>query len=118
VLSSFGLNTFTHEERGRLAGEVYRILKPGGRFSFVEISVPTFRPIRAIYMCYVRYGVPLLGRLLLGNPDNYRLLGVYTTEFGDCSAFAQQCVDAGLESNVTRFFFGCATGVVGLKPPE
>ena len=34
--------------------------------------------------------------LLLGNPENYRMLGVYTAAFGDCAEFAQQCRDAGL----------------------
>jgi demethylmenaquinone methyltransferase/2-methoxy-6-polyprenyl-1,4-benzoquinol methylase len=118
VVSSFGLKTFTREQRARLAGEIARVLRPGGRLSLLEISVPTALVLRWPYMAYLDYVVPLIGRLLLGNPDNYRLLGVYTSRFRDCSDFVVQCADAGLRVRLRRFFFGCATAVVGEKPLE
>jgi demethylmenaquinone methyltransferase/2-methoxy-6-polyprenyl-1,4-benzoquinol methylase len=118
VVSSFGLKTFTDEQRTRLAREVARILRPGGKFSFLEISVPPATLLRVPYLAYLRYLVPLIGRVLLGNPDNYRLLGVYTEGFRDCGGFVRQCADAGLRVRPQRFFFGCATGVAGEKPPE
>jgi len=78
VVSSFGLKTFNREQQRRLAHTVARILKPGGTYSFVEISVPSFLPLRAVYMFYLKYVIPLVGRALLGNPECYRMLGVYT----------------------------------------
>jgi ubiquinone/menaquinone biosynthesis methyltransferase len=116
VLSTFGLKTFTREQRARLAREVARVIRPGGRLSLLEISVPASVLLRWPYMFYLKYIVPLIGRLMLGNPDNYRLLGVYTSRFRDCSEFAAQCTDAGLRVQMRRFFFGCATAVVGEKP--
>jgi demethylmenaquinone methyltransferase/2-methoxy-6-polyprenyl-1,4-benzoquinol methylase len=116
VVSSFGLKTFTAEQRARLAREVARILRPGGQFSFLEISVPPLALLRWPYMAYLKYLVPLIGRLFLGNPDNYRLLGVYTEAHRDCREFAQYCTAAGLRVGLSSFFFGCATGVVGEKP--
>jgi ubiquinone/menaquinone biosynthesis C-methylase UbiE len=115
VVSSFGLKTFTSEQRAALARETERILRPGGRFSYLEISVPPQRLLRWPYMFYVRFLVPMLGRLMLGNPDNYRLLGVYTDAFGNAAEFAEQCSAAGLTAEYKRYFFGCATGVVGEK---
>jgi demethylmenaquinone methyltransferase/2-methoxy-6-polyprenyl-1,4-benzoquinol methylase len=116
VVSSFGLKTFTSAQRARLAREVARILRPGGTFSFLEISVPPLALLRWPYMAYLNYIVPWIGRLLLGNPDNYRLLGVYTAAHRDCREFAQHCTAAGLRAVLSSFFFGCATGVVGQKP--
>jgi ubiquinone/menaquinone biosynthesis C-methylase UbiE len=116
VVSSFGLKTFTSPQRARLAREVARILRPGGTFSFLEISVPPLALLRWPYMAYLNHLVPWIGRLLLGNPDNYRLLGVYTAAHRDCREFAQQCTAAGLRVRFSSFFFGCATGVVGQKP--
>jgi ubiquinone/menaquinone biosynthesis C-methylase UbiE len=81
VVSSFGLKTFDRDQQRRLAQAVARLLKPGGAYSFVEISMPPFPPLRAVYMFYLKWLIPLLGRLLVGNPDCYRLLGVYTQAF-------------------------------------
>ena len=38
VVSSFGLKTFDREQQRHLANKVARVLKPGGTFSFVEVS--------------------------------------------------------------------------------
>lgn len=118
VVASFGLKTFTSEQRALLACELSRILRPGGKFSFLEISVPPLAVLRWPYMAYLNYVVPMIGRLLLGNPDNYRLLGVYTTAHQDCREFAKHCTVAGLRANLSSYFFGCATGVVGEKLGE
>lgn len=116
VVSSFGLKTFNDEQLRILAHQVARILKPGGRLSFVEISAPPSGVLRKLYMFYVGRVIPVIGRLLLGNPENYRLLGVYTESFANCSQFLRHCADAGLRVQTQSYFFGCATGVVGDRP--
>jgi len=70
VVSSFGLKTFSDRQLGRLVDQVARLLKPGGWFSFVEVSVPPARWVRRPYMFYVKRVIPLIGRAFLGNPDN------------------------------------------------
>ena len=117
VVSSFGLKTFDRDQQSRLAQRVARLLKPGGCFSFVEISVPPFVPLRFLYMFYLKNLIPVIGRLLLGNPDCYRMLGAYTEAFGDLRHFASCLREAGLEAISASYFFGCATGVRGFKPP-
>lgn len=91
-------------------------MKPGGSFSFVEISVPPFPLIRGAYTLYLKWLIPWLGRALLGNPDSYRMLGTYTEAFDNAKRFSGCLKGAGLEVTLVSYFFGCATGVRGSKP--
>jgi ubiquinone/menaquinone biosynthesis C-methylase UbiE len=116
VISSFGLKTFDRTQQQQLSERVARLLRPGGVFSFVEISVPPARLLQLPYLFYLNRVIPLIGRLFLGNPANYRLLGVYTQAFGTCHHFAQCLRQQGLEVYEHPYFFGCATGVRGVKP--
>jgi ubiquinone/menaquinone biosynthesis C-methylase UbiE len=116
VVCSFGLKTLSREQQQRLARMVARLLKPGGSFSFVEISVPPFPPLRVAFMFYLKYVIPLVGWALLGNPECYRMLGTYTNAFGNVTHFADCLRAAGLEVMPVAYFFGCATGVRGMKP--
>ena len=115
VVSSFGLKTFDREQQHLLAQTVARILKPGGTCSFIEVSVPPFAALRAAYMFYLKRIIPIVGRVMLGNPDCYRMLGAYTEGFGNAAYFADCLDDAGLDVTPTAHFFGCATGVRGVK---
>ena len=116
VVSSFGLKTLAPDDFPRFAREVHRILKPGGAFSFLEISVPRHSMLKVPYMFYLHRVIPFLGRLMLGNPDNYRMLGLYTEAFQNCSRAAAAFAEAGLELTPSSFFFGCASGFHGRKP--
>lgn len=116
IVSVFGLKTFNDVQQRAFAREMARILKPGGFLSLLEISVPSATLLRVPYMFYLKRVIPVVGRLLLGNPDNYRMLGVYTERFGDCRRMEEHVRDAGLEATPSRYFFGCATGVWGQKP--
>jgi ubiquinone/menaquinone biosynthesis methyltransferase len=117
VISTFGLKTFSEDQQRRFALEIERILKPGGTFSLLEISVPRARLLRPLYMFYIKRVAPLIGRTFLGNPDNYRMLGVYTERFGNCERMCEAMRAAGLTAEYRSYFFGCATGVIGGKPP-
>ena len=115
VVSSFGVKTFDLDQQRRLAGMVAHLLRPGGQYSFIEISVPPFAPLRVLYMFYLKQVIPFIGRLFLGNPNNYRMLGIYTEAFGDMTHFRSCLAEAGLEAMQVSYFFGCATGVRGVK---
>ena len=56
------------------------MVKSGGT-SRSEISVPLFLPLRAVCMFYLKRVIPFVGRLLLGDPQCYRMLGSYTQAF-------------------------------------
>ncbi|MBO9579184.1 MAG: class I SAM-dependent methyltransferase [Microbacteriaceae bacterium] len=48
----------------RLAAEVARILKPGGRYAFIEVTEPPNRVLRALYAFHLSRIVPPIGTLL------------------------------------------------------
>ena len=116
VVVSFGLKTFNEEQLRQLAFEIARILKPGGQFSCIEVSVPEPALLRSFYLFYLRRVIPLLGALFLGNPQTYRMLGIYCTQFKNTTQCWQLFQQAGLICWPTSYFFGCASGIVGHKP--
>jgi demethylmenaquinone methyltransferase/2-methoxy-6-polyprenyl-1,4-benzoquinol methylase len=118
IVCSFGLKTFDRDQIAALAAIVQNLFRPGGAFSFVEISVPKVPILRPLYMFYLSYVIPMIGRIFLGNPDNYRMLGIYTEFFGDCRHFADCLQSRGLHVEFVTHFFGCATGVRGIKPND
>lgn len=118
VTSTFGLKTLARDELLPLAREIRRVLKPGGRFSILEFSVPPNRLLRVFFRLYVKHYVPLLGAVLLGNPDNYRLLWRYTAEFGNCEWLVPVFRAAGFEVECRHHFLGCATQLIGHLPEE
>lgn len=115
VVVAFGLKTFNAEQTSQLAIEINRILKSGGRFSCMEVSVPRYAFLRVLYLFYLRRVIPVLGTLFLGNPHTYRMLGIYTTQFDTVHQARQLFQDAGLLCRETSYFFGCASGIVGRK---
>ncbi|HET7031379.1 MAG TPA: class I SAM-dependent methyltransferase [Candidatus Limnocylindrales bacterium] len=116
ILCLFGVKTIRPDDRPRFAAELARVLRPGGTYSLIEVSTPRFAPLRWPYLFYLKRVIPILGRLLLGNPESYRLLGIYTERFGDCRALVPVLRAAGLEATYGDSFFGCASGVWGRRP--
>lgn len=116
VVGAFGLKTLSDESLEAFAREIHRILRPGGRVSLFEISSAEGWLLGGIYRWYVSFLIPQIGRLLLGDIECYRMLGVYTQAFGSCERVSPIFRKAGLLVEVRRHFFGCATVLVGFRP--
>ena len=84
--------------------------------SLIEMSEPRGWALRPVFMWYLKRVVPVLGKLLLGNPHNYRMLGVYTERFQGCGPVVEVMRGAGFDAGLVSYFHGCATGVVARKP--
>ncbi|MCC5842894.1 MAG: class I SAM-dependent methyltransferase [Verrucomicrobia bacterium] len=109
VVCTFGLKTLDEKGLKALAVMLKRLLKARGAFSFVEISIPAAPALRAPYLFYLNRIIPILGRLFLGNPDNYRMLGAYTREFQNCRMFQHILQEEGFQVEYRDLFFGCAS---------
>ena len=115
IVSTFGLKTFSDEKLKILAKEVNRILKINGQFAFVEISKPKNKLFIIPYMFYLKFLIPLIGKVFMGNSMDYRMLGIYCEKFVDCEKFKIYLEKEGLQVKFCKYFFGCATGVKGKK---
>ena len=115
VVSTFGLKTFNQAQQERLADLVARVLRPGGSFSFIEASDPAGWWLRPFYLFHLTVVLPLIERLLLRGAQDFAMIGNYCVAFRDASAFADMLRARGLNVSYRKYFFGCATGVAGMK---
>lgn len=116
VISTFGLKTFNPEQLNRLAAMTARVLKPGGRFAFIEASDPKGWILRWPYLFHLKVVLPLIERLFLRGAQDFAMIGTYASRFSDARAFADQLRAHGLETEFRKAFFGCATIACGKKP--
>lgn len=115
VISGFGLKTFNHIQLVNLAKEIERILKVGGSFSLVDVSVPKNKTLKFFYLFYLKRIIPILGKLFLGNPETYRMLGVYTEAFQNSKEVEKIFKKYKFKVQYQEYFFGCASGIKGIK---
>lgn len=115
ISCAYGLKTFNEQQLEILAQEVSRILKTGGKFSFVEVSKPKNRLLYIPYKFYLSKIIPKLGKLFLGNPDDYKMLWIYTENFRNCNRVKEIFENQGLKVENENYFYGCATGIFGEK---
>lgn len=115
VICAFGLKTFNENQLNELSKEVNRILKHNGQFSFIEVSEPNNTLLYSLYKFYLKYIIPLFGKLLLGNPEEYRMLWKYTDYFKNAKSAKSIFEKTGLTTSYHSYFFGCATGFSGIK---
>jgi demethylmenaquinone methyltransferase/2-methoxy-6-polyprenyl-1,4-benzoquinol methylase len=72
VTVAFGIRNFEDLEKG--LGEMFRILKPGGRLLVLEFSQPRQPGFRRIYRLYMRLVASPIGRMLSRNREAYQYL--------------------------------------------
>lgn len=115
IISAFGLKTFNEAQLDALAREINRILKPGGSFSFIEVSEPKNSLLKSLYKLHLKHVVPICGKLLLGNPEEYRMLWKYTSAYKNSKQVESIFKKQGLKVQYNTYFYGCATGISGFK---
>ena len=72
AIVGFGIRNLTHMEEG--LKEMYRVLRPGGRFVCLEFSKPTAPLFRQLYDFYSFHVMPFIGLLFTGSRQAYTYL--------------------------------------------
>jgi len=116
IASAFGLKTLDTSRLKQLIAEMFRMLRPGGSCSMIEISVPRAAIPQAAYLPYIGRVIPWIGHVFLGNVEFYRMLGMYTKVFAPCQEVADLLREGGLRVEFNNHFFVCASSVLATKP--
>ena len=99
--------------------EIHRLLKKDGMALILEFSMPANRTLGGFYLFYLRFFVPLIGRLLSGDNHAYRYLDTSIENFHRPDDFRRLMQEAGFSNiNATPLTFGVACLYQGTKPNE
>jgi len=93
VTIAFGIRNMPRIEAA--LAEMYRVLKPGGRFLCLEFSRVDVPGLDALYELYSFNVIPELGRLVVGDSEPYRYLVESIRRFPDRETFAGMMRKAG-----------------------
>jgi demethylmenaquinone methyltransferase/2-methoxy-6-polyprenyl-1,4-benzoquinol methylase len=91
---AFGIRNVTHIDTA--LREARRVLKPGGRFLFLEFSKVQVPGLDALYDAYSFRLLPKIGGLVAKDEDSYRYLAESIRRFPPQAKFAAMIAEAGL----------------------
>ncbi|MCD6395484.1 MAG: bifunctional demethylmenaquinone methyltransferase/2-methoxy-6-polyprenyl-1,4-benzoquinol methylase UbiE [Planctomycetes bacterium] len=115
VSCAFGVRNMADLSAG--LKEMHRLLRPGGGVCILEFSLPKNAVIRAAYLPYFRWILPVLGGLISGDYGAYRYLAESVRRWDRQVYLGSELHKAGFREVVARpLTFGIATVHVGHKP--
>ena len=79
ITVAFGVRNFETLEKG--LKEIYRVLKPNGKFVILETSVPVKTPYKQGYNLYTKHILPVIGKLFSKDQNAYKYLSESASVF-------------------------------------
>jgi demethylmenaquinone methyltransferase/2-methoxy-6-polyprenyl-1,4-benzoquinol methylase len=115
AMAGFGIRNLTHPEAG--IGEIFRVLKPRGKFMCLEFSTPVWSWFRRLYDFYSFRIMPLVGATLGGSKQAYTYLPESIRLFALPDELSEAMARAGFVGvRYRRFTNGIAAVHMGTRP--
>lgn len=114
VTAAFGIRNFPDLDRG--LKEIFRVLKPGGHLSIVELTSPVAFPMKQLFKVYSHTVLPIYGRLVSRDDSAYRYLTATIEAFPQGEQMVGIFKKAGFsEARFERLTFGICTMYLATK---
>ena len=114
VISAFTLRSV--QKLPEFLNSVHRILTPGGKAAFLDLTRPRDFWVRLFFFPYVRFMLPLLGWLFSGRREAYGFLSHSVRTFQPPGDTIQLMKAIGYRDLASKSFaFGAATLIIGTK---
>ncbi|MDR2671989.1 MAG: class I SAM-dependent methyltransferase [Coriobacteriales bacterium] len=115
VAIAFGLRNMP--DYARVLVEIYRVLRPEGAFYCLETSNPEAPFVLVPFRLYMRYWLPLLGKLVAGSPTEYVWLDTSTRAFLTKRRLITLIQNTGfVQPGYQSFMLGASALHWGIKP--
>ncbi|AVG24695.1 MULTISPECIES: bifunctional demethylmenaquinone methyltransferase/2-methoxy-6-polyprenyl-1,4-benzoquinol methylase UbiE [Pontimonas] len=116
VTISFGLRNVNNPQLA--IGEMYRVLKPGGRLVICEFSHPDRAVVKGSYKAYLKYVMPAIAKVTSSNPEAYTYLMDSIREWPTQDVLAQWLRAAGFTRVAYRNLTGGIVALHRARAPE
>ena len=114
VTAAFGIRNFPNLDRG--LKEIFRVLKPVGHLSIVELTSPVAFPMKQLFKVYSHTVLPIYGRLVSRDDSAYRYLTATIEAFPQGEQMVGILKKAGFsEARFERLTFGICTMYLATK---
>jgi demethylmenaquinone methyltransferase/2-methoxy-6-polyprenyl-1,4-benzoquinol methylase len=107
VSCGFGVRNMTDLNAG--LGEMYRMLREGGKACILEFSLPKSKAMRWLYNFYLCWCLPLIGGIITGKYGAYRYLAKTVNKWATEVDLAKELKGAGFKSVEVK---GLSCGIV------
>ncbi len=104
VTIAYGLRNLSDFSLG--IAEIARVLRPGGRVFILDFGKPDNAVWRACYFQYLRFGVPVLGRMFAGDREAYSYILDSLQAYPGQRGVDQMLRDQGFRECGIQNFFG------------
>ena len=108
VIAAFGIRNFADLDQG--LREMWRVLKPDGKLSIVELTTPVSFPMKQLFRIYSHSVLPVYGRLISRDTSAYTYLTKTIEAFPQGERMEDILRQAGFrEASFKRLTFGICT---------